>query len=64
MIDNESHVGEFSRPQEEAAMNALLKQAEGKVRTPVLATGRSPSAQEMHERVIKRYPKTMKRLGE
>ncbi len=45
-------------------MNTLLKQSEGKVRTPVRDTGRKADAAEMHERVMKRYPKTMKRLGE
>ena len=45
-------------------MNALLKQAEEKVRKPVRRTGRKPSVEEMHERVTKRYPKTMARLGE
>ena len=45
-------------------MNALLKQAGEKVRKQVRATGRKPSAEEMHERVTTRYPKTMARLGE
>jgi hypothetical protein len=45
-------------------MNALLKQAEEKVRKPVRATGRKPSAEEMHKRAMTRYPKTIARLGE
>lgn len=45
-------------------MNTLIKQAEAKVRTPVRAIDRVASAEEMHERVTKRYPKTLARLGE
>ena len=45
-------------------MNALLKQAEDKVRKPLRATGRKADADEMYERVTKRFPKTMARLGE
>jgi hypothetical protein len=45
-------------------MNALPKQAGEKVRKPVRTTGRKPAADEMHERVIARYPKTMARLAE
>jgi hypothetical protein len=45
-------------------MNVLLKQAENKVRKQARATGRKPDAEEMHERVAARYPKTMARLGE
>ena len=49
---------------EEATMNALLKQADERVRAPVRPTGRKPSAAEMHERIMARYPKTMARLAE
>jgi len=45
-------------------MNALLKHAEEKTRTPIRATGRTPSVAELHERIMRRYPKTMARLGE
>ena len=45
-------------------MNALLKHADKKVRTPVRVTERTPNVDEMHERVMRRYPKTMARLGE
>jgi translation initiation factor IF-3 len=45
-------------------MNAWLKQAGEKVRKPVRSTGRKPAADEMHERVMSRYPKTMASLAE
>lgn len=45
-------------------MGAQPKKVEVKVKHPVRATGRKASAAEMHERVTKRFPKTMKRLGE
>ena len=45
-------------------MNALLKQVEETTRKPVRATGREPDVKEMYERVTKRYPKTLARLGE
>ena len=42
-------------------MNALAKD---NVKAPVRPTGKKPSAREMFERVMKRYPKTMARLAE
>jgi hypothetical protein len=45
-------------------MGAQPKKVEVKVKHPPRATGRKASAAEMHERATKRFPKTMKRLGE
>lgn len=45
-------------------MVAQPKKVEVKVKHPVRTTGRKASAAEMHERVTKRFPKAMKRLGE
>ncbi|HEX5182934.1 MAG TPA: hypothetical protein VFW19_07255 [Allosphingosinicella sp.] len=45
-------------------MNAPMKRAKDKVRASVRPTDRKPNADEMHERVMARYPKTMARLGE
>lgn len=45
-------------------MGAQPKKVEVKVKHPPRATGRKPSAKEMHERATTRFPKTMKRLGE
>jgi len=45
-------------------MSAQSKKIEVKVKHPPRATGRKASAAEMHERATKRFPKTMKRLGE
>lgn len=45
----------------ETAMNALVKE---NVKAPVRPTGKKPSAQEMFERAMRRYPKTMARLAE
>lgn len=45
------------------AMNALLKD-NVKAVVPVRPTGKKPSAREMVERTLKRYPKTMARLAE
>jgi len=42
-------------------MNALAKE---NVKAPVRPTGQKPSAREMFERVMTRYPKTMARLAE
>jgi hypothetical protein len=42
-------------------MNALAKD---NVKAPVQPTGRKPSAREMFERAMARYPKTMARLAE
>lgn len=42
-------------------MNALAKE---NVKAPVQPTGKRPSAREMYERVMARYPKTMARLAE
>ena len=49
--------------QREQVMGAQPKKVEVKVKHPVRATGRQPSAKETHERITKRFPKTMKRLG-
>ena len=45
----------------DAVMNALAKQ---KVKAPTRPTGKKPSASEMFERVMERFPKTMARLAE
>lgn len=42
-------------------MNALVKE---NVKAPARPTGKKPSASEMFERVMKRFPKTMGRLAE
>jgi hypothetical protein len=42
-------------------MNALAKE---NVKAPVRPTGKKPSAREMFERMMSRYPKTMARLAE
>jgi hypothetical protein len=42
-------------------MNALVKE---NVRAPIRPKAKKPSAREMFERVMKRYPKTMARLAE
>jgi hypothetical protein len=43
---------------------AATRKIDVKVKHPPRATGRKPSAKEMHERAAARFPKTMKRLGE
>jgi hypothetical protein len=40
------------------------KKLQVKAKHPPRATGREPSAKEMHERTAARFPKTMKRLGQ
>jgi hypothetical protein len=45
-------------------MGAQPKKVAVKVKHPPRATGRKPSAAEMHDRATVRFPKTMKRLGE
>lgn len=42
-------------------MNALVKE---NVKAPVRPKGEKPSAREMFDRVMKRYPKTIARLAE
>ena len=45
-------------------MVAQPKKMQVKVKHPPKATGREASAAEMRDRIISRFPKTMKRLGE
>ncbi len=45
----------------DSSMNALVKD---NVKAPVRPTGEKPSAREMFERVIARFPKTIARLAE
>lgn len=60
-VDNQMALGEFIW-RRDTAMNALVKD---NVKAPVRPIkGEKPSAREMFERVMKRYPKTMARLAE
>jgi hypothetical protein len=45
-------------------MNVQGKKDEAKVKHPAKPSGKAADARALHERTIKRYPKTMARLGE
>lgn len=61
-VDNQWRRHELYSPRRSPVV--ALRQTETDTRLPTRSTGRKPDAREMHDRVMRRYPKTMARLAE